>query len=126
MKSVPSVTTTLSTPGNEKLAMNDRAALRVNIRRVVVPYVFKPLWRQIIAELFMHLPDDALQVRLAVFAVAAEEANLPGTHNVTYIVSLLEQKTTERVDKNCASEISIAYQSHRPNRDDTYMTSPSQ
>ena len=24
-------------PGNEKLAMNDRAALRVNIRRIVVP-----------------------------------------------------------------------------------------
>ena len=74
----------------------------------------------------MHLPDDALQVRLAVFAVAAEEANLPGMHNAAYVVSLLEQKTTERVDKNCASEISIAYQGHRPNRDDTYMKSPSQ
>ena len=55
----------------------------------------------------MHFTDDALQVRFAAFAVAAEEANLPRVHDARNVVALLQQKTTKRVDKNCASELSM-------------------
>jgi hypothetical protein len=56
----------------------------------------------------VHLTHDALQVRFAAFAVAAEETNLPRVHNARNIVALLQQETLKCVDKNCASELSDA------------------
>jgi hypothetical protein len=39
---------------NEKLAVNDLVALRVDVRGIVARQVFKPLWRQKIGKLFIR------------------------------------------------------------------------
>jgi hypothetical protein len=56
----------------------------------------------------VHLTHDAMQLRFAAFAVAAEEANLPRLHNARDAVALLQQETTKRIDKNCATELSMS------------------
>jgi hypothetical protein len=54
----------------------------------------------------VYFTNDALQVRFATFAVATEEANLSRVDNARNVVPLLQQKPTERIDENCAGELS--------------------
>ena len=70
------------------------------MQRLAIGGGFESFGRDKIAEFFVHFTDDALQVRFAAFAVAAEEANLPRVHDARNVVALLQQKTTKRVDKN--------------------------
>jgi hypothetical protein len=98
-------------PSNEKFAMNGSSS-NVDIVAVVACQMYKAFWRQKIADLFVYFSNDTLQICFITLAVAAKEANFPPLEHACNIVALLEQKTIERIDEDCASKLSMSGCAH--------------
>jgi len=96
---------------NEKFAL-DRPALGVDFNTAVAQQVFKASWFDAVAYLFVYLPHHALKIRLVTFAMSTKKPHLTPLQDAGDIIALLEQKTTQGIDNDGASDLAVPRYNH--------------
>jgi hypothetical protein len=97
--------------GNKKFGMHHDATLLI-VNGLVGGKIFELSWWNEITDLFIDLAHHALQIAFAVFAVATEQADLTWVYNLGFVVTLLQQKSTESVEQDCTCNFATPVCAH--------------